>query len=207
VGTALLTGFGLGLLVAAQVGPIWLLCARSSLRFGARSGLAIGAGAAIVDLTYAALGVAGAASLVRISAIRVGVGLVGAGFLLYLGGRTLVQSMRVRLGAEADAEVLRPAAAFRTSLAATASNPTTILSWAAVFGAASVAHIASHPSSATVLVGAVGVGSFTWFALLAAAAGRLGRRLADRHVRIADALSGAGIAGFGGVLGWRTLRS
>ncbi|MGP8185883.1 MAG: hypothetical protein ACLQKY_07400 [Terracidiphilus sp.] len=27
--TALLTGFGLGFLIAAQVGPVWLLAARS----------------------------------------------------------------------------------------------------------------------------------------------------------------------------------
>ena len=29
---ALLTGLSLGFLVGAQVGPIWLLCARTSLR-------------------------------------------------------------------------------------------------------------------------------------------------------------------------------
>src|SRR3954468_17472389 len=52
---ALLTGLGLGVFVAAQVGPIWLLCARSSLRYGARSGLAIGAGGALVGFWYAVL--------------------------------------------------------------------------------------------------------------------------------------------------------
>ena len=50
-----LAGLGLGFLVGAQVGPIWLLCARSSLRHGARVGLGIGAGAAIVDLLYAVI--------------------------------------------------------------------------------------------------------------------------------------------------------
>lgn len=205
--TALLTGLGLGLFVAAQVGPIWLLCARSSLRYGARSGLAIGAGAATVDFAYAVLGVAGASQLVQFTPARLALGLVGAGFLLFLGGRTLWHAMRVRLGGEGEAEVLAPAAAFRTSLAATASNPMTIASWAAVFSAASVGHVAQHASGAAALLVGVGIGSFAWFAILSVVTGRLGRRLHDSHLRAVDAVAGVGIAGFGGVLAWRSLRA
>ena len=51
---AFTTGFGLGFLVAAQVGPVWLLCARSVLRGRIATGLAIGAAAALVDTAYAA---------------------------------------------------------------------------------------------------------------------------------------------------------
>ena len=205
--TALLTGLGLGLFVAAQVGPIWLLCARSSLRYGTRSGLAIGAGAAIIDFVYAVLGVAGASQLVQIDAARLTLGLVGAGFLLVLGGRTMWHAMRVRLGGEAEGEVLAPAAAFRTSLAATASNPMTIASWAAVFSAASVGHVADRASGAAFMLLGVGVGSFAWFAVLSTVTGRLGRRLRTTHLRIADGLAGAGIGTFGGILAWRTLRA
>ncbi|MDQ1695121.1 MAG: hypothetical protein QOJ03_474 [Frankiaceae bacterium] len=205
--TGLGTGLGLGVFVAAQVGPIWLLCARSSLRYGARSGLAIGAGAAIVDLAYAALGVAGAASLVRISAARLTLGLVGAAFLLVLGGRTVWHAARVRHGGESEGEVLAPGAAFRTSLAATASNPTTIASWAAIFSAASVGHVADTWTTATAMLAGIAVGSFAWFAALSTAAGRFGRRLTDGHLRAVDALSGTGIAAFGGILAVRTLRA
>jgi threonine/homoserine/homoserine lactone efflux protein len=204
---ALVTGLGLGVLVAAQVGPIWLLCARSSLRYGARSGLAIGAGAAIVDLAYAALGVAGAAQLVQVDALRLSLGVVGGGFLMFLGGRTLWQAARVRLGGEDEGEVLQPAAAFRTSLAATASNPSTIASWAAIFSAASVANVTSGAPSAVLMLAGIGVGSFAWFATLSAVAGRFGRRMSERHLRVVDAVSGAGIAGFGAVLAWRSLRA
>ena len=200
------TGLGLGVFVAAQVGPIWLLCARSSLRHGARSGLAIGAGAATVDLGYAILGVAGAAQLVQISAVRFTFGLLGAAFLVWLGGRTLWQAARIRAGAEVEGEVLAPRAAFRTSLVATASNPLTIASWAAIFSAASVGHVADTTPRAAIMLVGVGVGSFAWFAALSTVTGRLGRRLSTRSLRAADALSGAGITGFGFLLGWRTLR-
>lgn len=204
---ALLTGLGLGLFVAAQVGPIWLLCARSSLRYGARSGLAIGAGAAIVDFAYAVLGVAGASQLVQISAARLTLGLIGAAFLLFLGARTVWHAARVRLGGEGEGEVLAPRAAFRTSLAATASNPMTIASWAAIFSAASVGHVADSGSRAAALLIGIGVGSFTWFAVLSGVTGRLGRRLSERGLRVVDALSGTGIATFGGILAWRTVRA
>jgi threonine/homoserine/homoserine lactone efflux protein len=204
---AAFTGLGLGLFVAAQVGPIWLLCARSSLRYGAASGLAIGAGAALIDLVYATLGVLGAAQLLHITPARLTLGIIGAAFLCWLGVRTLVHAVRVRQGAEADVEVVAPRAAFRTSLAATASNPMTIASWAAIFSAASVAHVTDRTGAAVVLLAGIGVGSFTWFAVLATASGALGRRLSDRALHVADGLSGAGLVGFGGLLAWRAVHT
>ena len=208
MGVALLTGLGLGVFVAAQVGPIWLLCARSSLRYGAMSGLGIGAGAALVDFSYAVLGVLGAAQLVRITPVRLALGLVGAAFLCWLGARTLWQAARIRAGAESDGEVLAPRAAFRTSLVATASNPMTIASWAAIFSAASVGHVADTTPRAALLLVGIGVGSFAWFAVLAALTGRvLRRRVSPRALAVADVVSGSGIAGFGLLLGWRTIRS
>ena len=205
---ALAMGLGLGVFVAAQVGPIWLLCARSSLRYGARSGLAIGAGAALVDFFYAVLGVLGAAQLVRITPVRLTLGLLGAAFLCWLGARTVWHATRIRAGAEADGEVLAPRAAFRTSVIATASNPMTIASWAAIFSAASVGHVADTTSTAAVLLIGVGVGSFAWFAVLSTVTGRIiRRRVSARALRIADVLSGTGIAAFGLLLGWRTARS
>ena len=208
MGVALLTGLGLGVFVAAQVGPMWLLCARSSLRYGARSGLGIGAGAALVDFAYAVLGVLGAAQLVRITPVRLTLGLLGAAFLLWIGARTLWQAARIRAGAEIDGEVLAPGAAFRTSVVATASNPMTIASWAAIFSAASVGNVADSTPRAAMLLAGIGVGSFAWFAVLSTVTGKLiRRRVSARALTIADVLSGSGIGGFGLLLGWRTIRS
>jgi len=64
--------------------------------------------------------------------------------LVYLGSRTLLAAFRVRAGLEAAEEVASPRRAFLTALGATASNPLTIASWAAVFAAASSAGIADH---------------------------------------------------------------
>ncbi|HKF77609.1 MAG TPA: LysE family transporter [Candidatus Dormibacteraeota bacterium] len=202
---SLATGFGLGFLVGAQVGPIWLLCARTSLRHGAPSGLAVGAGAAVVDTAYACLGVAGAARLLQVPGLRLGLGLLGAAVLVLLGGRTLWSALRVRLGAEVVAEVASPLRALRTSLTATASNPMTIASWAAIFAAASAAGVARTGPDAVLMLAGVGAGSLAWFTVLSAGMALLRRRIGQRGLRLADGLAGLGLLGFGGLLGWQAL--
>jgi putative LysE/RhtB family amino acid efflux pump len=202
--SALVVGFGLGLFVGAQPGPVSLLCVRSVLRGALPVGVAIGAGAAVVDLLYASLGLAGAAALLEIDALRVAVGAVGALVLAYIGGRTLWSAFRVRLGGESTEEVATPRRAFATSLAATASNPLTIATWAAIFGAASTATAAaSSAPSAALMLGGVALGTLTAFTalslLVAATRGRFGPRL----LTTVDAVAGAGLLGFAGLLGWR----
>src|SRR3954465_1444405 len=78
-------GFGLGFLVALQLGPMSLLLIRSTLRDGLRVGLAIGAGIAVIDALYATLGAAGAAPLLTIGPLRVGLGVLGTAVLAGLG--------------------------------------------------------------------------------------------------------------------------
>ena len=138
---ALVTGLGLGALVAAQVGPVSLLCIRTTLRYGFAPGLAVGAGAAAVDTLSGALGMRGAASVVAIGPGRVVLGAAGAAVLVVMGLRTLRAAHRVRLGLEMTTEVVTPARAWRTALAVTASNPLTIASWATAFAAASTASV------------------------------------------------------------------
>ncbi len=203
--SAALAGLTLGFVVGAQVGPIWLLCLRTSLRFGFAPGWAIGAGAALVDTLYAVAGVAGVAPLLRVEAVRLALGLLGAAVLAVLGLRTIWGAFRIRLGGEATEEVASPKRAFATSVAATASNPMTIVSWAAIFSAASTADVVSSPSGALLLLVGVGIGSLAWFTLLSGVVSITRHRVGDRVIRAVDLLSGALILGFAGLLGWRTL--
>jgi threonine/homoserine/homoserine lactone efflux protein len=202
---AVLTGLALGALVAAQVGPVSLLCIRSTLRYGFAPGLAVGAGAAAVDTVYGGLGMLGAASLIGFAPVRVGMGLLGAAVLAVMGVRTLWAAHRVRIGLEVPAEVVTPARAWRTAVVATASNPLTIASWATAFAAASTASVVGGWGDAVALLAGIGVGSLGWFAVLTAGVSLAGRRLGDRAVQAADVVAGAGLVGFGALLGVRTL--
>src|SRR5215212_2466878 len=202
---ALVVGFGLGFFVAAQLGPLSLFLIRSTLRGRLAVGLAIGAGIAIVDLLYAAAGAAGAAGVLTIAGLRTALGLLGAAVLVYLGIKTLWSSLRVRSGLEAADEVASPRKAFLTSLGATASNPLTIASWAAIFAAASTASVAGGDGGTVLLVAGVGIGSLTWTSLLACGVAMTRRWVGPRLLQAVDVGAGMAIAGFGGVLAYRTL--
>lgn len=203
--SAFFAGYGLGFLVAMQVGPIWVFCARSVLRGTAVVGIAIGAGAAVIDALYAGLGVAGASALLEIDALRITLGLLGAAFLAFLGARTFWSAFRVRLGGETDEEVASPRRAFLTSLAATASNPMTIASWAAIFTAASTADLVGSGFTASALIAGVAVGTFSWFLALSVGLSLARRRVGPRLLVVVDAVSGAILVGFAALLAWRTV--
>jgi putative LysE/RhtB family amino acid efflux pump len=200
--TALVVGFGLGFLVAAQLGPISLLAIRSTLRNGVLVGVAIAGGVAVVDTLYAAAGAAGAAGLLAIEPLRLGFGLLGAVVLAVLGARTLWSAFRIRMGGESSEELATPRAAFMTALAATASNPLTIASWAAVFAAASTA----GAGGGAALLAGVGLGSLTMMSLLAGGVSVARRWVGPRLLRTVDGVAGAGVLGFGALLAFRTLR-
>jgi putative LysE/RhtB family amino acid efflux pump len=202
---ALLIGLGLGASVAAQLGPMSLLAIRSTLRSGIGVGLAIGAGIAVIDTLYAAAGAAGAGAILSFEPVRLVAGIVGAVVLIYLGARTLWSAFRIRLGGETGEELATPKRAFVVALGATASNPLTIASWAAVFAAASTAG-ASEGTAVLALLAGVGLGSLAWMVLLTGGVSLAGRFVGDRLLRTVDGLAGVGLIGFGGLLAFRTLR-
>lgn len=201
-------GFGLGLFVGAQPGPVSLLCVRSVLRGAFTSGIAIGAGAALIDLLYAGLGLAGAASLLEADTLRLAFGLAGALVLAFIGGRTLWAAFRVRLGGESTEEVGSPRRAFATAVAATASNPLTIATWAAIFTAASAASVgdaATSADGAALMLGGVALGTLTAFTTLSLLVASVRDRFGPRLLTTVDVVAGTGLLGFAGLLGWRAV--
>jgi putative LysE/RhtB family amino acid efflux pump len=193
---SLLIGFGLGFLVAIQLGPMSLFLVRSTLVGGLAVGPAIGAGIALIDALYALGGAAGAAPLLAIDALRTVLGVVGGAVLVWLGARAL-RAAATPTAASGRAEVATPRRAFLVSLAATAANPATIVSWAAVFAAAGATGAARD---VPFLVGGVGLGSLAWVTVLATGTAVVRRAVGRRAIRVADTIAGAGLLAFGGAL-------
>jgi putative LysE/RhtB family amino acid efflux pump len=205
--SSLLVGFGLGLFVAAQIGPVSLLIVRSVLRGNFRIGIAMAAAVALVDLGYAALGLAGVArALEATDGVRVVFGFVGAAVLVALGLRAMWIGFRARFGLETVEEVGTPRRAFATAFVATAFNPLTIALWTAAAPAAVSGGSRSSVSTAALLVG-VGLGTLTWYTAFAGAIALARRRIGPRLLAAIDIGAGAGILGFGAYLGYRTARS
>jgi putative LysE/RhtB family amino acid efflux pump len=199
--SSLALGLGLGLFVGGQPGPVSLLCARSVLRGAFATGVAIGAGAAVIDVLYAALGLAGVATAFELEPLRIALGVVGALVLAAIGVRTLWSAFRVRLGGEVAEEVAGPRRAFLTALAATASNPLTIATWAALFAAAGSTTATAAPLP---LLAGVALGTLTAFSALSGLLALARRRIGERMLTWIDAVAGAGLLGFAGLLAYRT---
>ena len=204
--SSLALGFGLGLFVAAQIGPVSLLIVRSVLRGSLRIGLAMGAAVALVDMLYASLGLAGVGRLIDAAdGARLALGLLGAAVLVVLGVRTLWAGFRFRLGLETAAEVATPRRAFTTALAATAFNPLTIALWTAAFPAAATATTTGSAARTAALLGGVALGTLTWYSAFSTLVSLARRRVGARLLAAVDVAAGAGLVGFGALLGYRTV--
>jgi putative LysE/RhtB family amino acid efflux pump len=199
-------GFGLGVLLAAQVGPITLLIVRSVLRGGraVAVGLAMAVAVAGVDVLYAALGLLGLGALTSADGIRIALGLASGGLLLAIGTRTVWLGIRARSGLETTEDVVVPGRAFATALAATALNPLTIALWTVSFPAAAPS-AAGRAGPAMLLLLGVALGTLTWYGGFSTVVALLRRRVGACMLAAVDVVTGAGLVLFGGVLAYRAL--
>ena len=191
-------GIAFGFVLAATVGPMWVLCLRRTLAAGALVGFASGMGIAVADALYgavAAFGLAAASSFLLGHGFWIG--LVGSAFLLWLGAKTLLaKPVPIEAGKEpAESSARRLAAAFFSTLGLTLANPPTILAFAAIFAGLGLAANADYAIAAAVVAG-VFLGSAGWWVILAASAGRLRSRLGPDWMRAINVVSGLTILGF-----------
>ena len=197
-------GLVIGFAIAAPVGAIGLLCIWRTLAEGRLTGFVSGLGAATADALYgavAALGLTAVSS--AIVAHQDTVRLVGGLFLCYLGVRTALSQP----GAESSAGSPRGlAGAFGSTFALTLTNPTTILSFAAVFAGLGLATSGEDRGSAVLMVGGVFSGSALWWLILSGAVGIFRRALTLERMRWVNRVSGLVLVGLG-VLALLSLRS
>jgi len=187
-------GLAFGFVLAATVGPMWVLCLRRTLAGGARAGLASGLGIAAADAIYGAVAAFG---MTAVSGILLAhsalIGTLGAAFLAWLGIRALGAAPALE---QTEAPASRSlGGAFLSTLGLTLANPPTILAFAAVFAGLGLASSADYASAALVVL-AVFIGSAAWWVVLAIAAGKLRGRVGPRVARGINVVSGLSILGF-----------
>lgn len=200
-----LTGFLLGLAVAATPGPIFFLCLQRALTRGWRAGVASGLGVATADAIYGTLAAFGVAA---VSAVLVGqqrwLTLIGGLALIALGVRGLLRppasspSPSMVEGRGADVSWTT----YLSMLALTLANPATILSFAAVFTALGLRAGAGFVPAALLVAGVL-AGSASWWIVLASAVSLLRRRLTAPVVKGINAVSACAILAFGIAAVWR----
>ena len=186
---SLLIGFS----IAAPVGPIGLLTIQRTLQHGSAAGLATGLGAAVADAVYGAVGAFGVTAIIEaMTAARLPLAAAGGVFLLWLAFRTWRSPVATAPAqAAGGADLLR---CFAGTLVLTLSNPATILSFVAVFGALAGRMVTASPWA---MIAGVLLGSALWWLLLSVAVGTLRERFDvhwRRRVNVASALLLAGFS-------------
>ncbi len=189
----MMKGVGIGLAVAAPVGPMSVLCMRRTLTKGWRYGFNTGLGIASGDGVYAAVAALG---LVGVSKFMVVYGkqlhLIAGIFLLYLGLRTLL----ARPAANDRPERLASLSGYTSALLLTLTNAPTIVSFAAIFTVLAPAAGFNAITSAQTVTG-VFVGSTLWWLILTTTVSIVRHAIGRRTRRCIDVTSGAVLSLFG----------
>jgi threonine/homoserine/homoserine lactone efflux protein len=199
-----LKGLVIGFSIAAPVGPIGVLCIQRTLSYGRLAGFVSGLGAATADATY---GVTAAFGLTFISGFLVQqqflLRLVGGTFLLWLAWKSFSArpSEPDAANAPGKANGLRVFPAYSSTMLLTLANPTTILSFVAVFAGLGVGATTGDDQQrylhAVILVIGVFLGSALWWLMLAGFTGHFLNKMDARHLRWVNRGSGVVIAIFG----------
>jgi threonine/homoserine/homoserine lactone efflux protein len=194
VSSLLLRGFALGFAVAASPGPIFFLCLRRSLVRGWPYGLISGFGVATADAFYASVAAFGIGAIASVAAGgQRWLALVGGAVLVLLGVRTVLDRPKDSGGPPGPPTSAGLAWAYLSTLGLTITNPATIISFAALVATLNIGISGGLVRPGLVVLG-VGLGSVTWWCIVAALAAVLRSRVTPPVVRGISLFSGVAIA-------------
>ena len=194
--SALAHGGAIGFLVAAAIGPIAMLCIRTTLERGRIAGIAAGMGVAVADTIYAAVGAYGISFVgAALSAGESWLKLVGGCVLIAFG--IYLARKQPALAAEDEREVPKSLTAdFWMTLALTLTNPMTILSFAGLFAGVSGMRGFELAAIPALLLG-VFAGSVVWWIALAFIIGLIRHRISATTMLWINRGSATAIIAFG----------
>ncbi len=190
-----LRGILIGVIVAAPVGPVALLCIRETRDDGVVQGVATGLGAALADVFYAMVAVFGVFILSSLlldhqRSLR----LAGGSLMLALAAAEWFAKPR---DPSTIKEPRNPLGSFGLGFAMAFTNPLTIIGFTAVFIAFGFAEVVLNPVGKVSLVAGVAVGSAAWWLFLVALVRRGLRLLTPRAQVLMNHATAAMLAVFG----------
>jgi threonine/homoserine/homoserine lactone efflux protein len=192
----LVKGLAFGFVLAAIVGPMWVLCFRRTIEQGSAAGIASGLGIAVADGLYGAIAAFGLTAISGfLLAHQFWIGIAGVAFLAWLGVRALTAPPPDLAGEPNGVPARSLSGAFVSTLSLTLANPPTILAFTAMFAGLGLAAGADYGNAALIVAG-VFLGSAAWWLILVGAAHALRAKLSQRLLRAINIFSGLTILGF-----------
>ena len=189
--TPVLAGIGIGLAVAAPIGPMGVLCIQRTLEGGLVAGLATGSGAATVHLLYGTVVAFSLSLITEMASTYTPVFKLGAALLLFRFARRIRRRSIALETGQTIADCLR---SYRDAFVFGLANPVTVL-----LLLASTMGITFSYSGWTALAFSLGVflGSMGWWLALSGAVCALRRRLDARMLRRTNQGAAVALAVFG----------
>lgn len=173
-----LRGLVLGIVVAAPVGPVGLLCIKRTLQNGLLAGVVTGIGAATADAIFGAVAAFGVtAALGLLTGLEAEIRLIGGAILLIHSIVALTKKVTIKR--EGEASTLNLLGASVSGLFFTISNPITVLGVMAV-----VATFAGKLTylQAAVLTGGIFCGSLAWWLFLSGGTFMVRKHFSDKAI-------------------------
>ncbi len=189
-------GLVLGVMVAAPVGPVGLLCIRRTIQKGLVVGFASGFGAAFADAFFSAVAAFGVAAIVE--ALRTyndPLHVIGGALLLFIAWHTWHDKPKQPHPEDVEKRYLRrfgssriasAAKAMATSFIITISNPGTIfgvLAVVATFGGL------KNRADAAMIIGGIFVGSSLWWLLLSGSVSFIRKKFTETRVMLLNRIT------------------
>ncbi len=197
-------GIFIGVLVAAPVGPVNVLCIQRAIERGFWGGLAAGLGAMLGDgliALFASLGVGAISGAIEYhrQTIQIvgGLALIAFGIKLYASPPGLAVT---RADTDGAASLRDYAWDIPKTFFLTITNPGAVLGLFAIFGGIST-FVEVHSSiDALTMVASIMGGSFMWWLGLSHLIGRLRHKFSARHLAFTNRAAGVLLLAFGALL-------
>ena len=186
-----LKGLIIGFSIAAPVGAIGVLCIKRTLTQGQLAGFVSGIGAATADSLYGCIAGFGLTFVSRfLTAQQFWLQVIGGVFLCYLGVKTFLDKPVKESILVNKSSLLN---AYFSTFCLTLINPSTILSFAAIFAGLGLTN--TTYGSEALLIAGVFLGSAAWWLILSSSVSLL--RLKSHQLTLLNRASGIILITFG----------
>lgn len=198
----MLAGLGIGLLMAAPIGPVNVLVIQRAAASGFWGGLAAGIGAVLGDGTLAAIAAFSVTAISEVMTTHSGfIQFVGGVLLVAFGLGLLVAKPKLAIPSGRRSELWEHTGIIPQTFFLTVTNPGAILGMAAMIGGlGSLIGGLDTYLEALLLVASVMGGSLVWWLGLSELIATIRHKLTDSRLKLINRIAGVVLLAFGAIL-------
>jgi threonine/homoserine/homoserine lactone efflux protein len=196
----IIAGLGIGVAMAAPLGPVNLIVIRTALCHDLKVAFLAGLGAVLADVLIAGIAAYGIQSIFHLVLDYAKFLQVAGGLLLIVLG---IRTARTHFAAS-DLAATPHAARFGLTFSLSVTNPGLVLGYLAIFSSlSSVLALNATPYRPAIVVFGIALGGALWWLILSFLIGRLKTRLSASSLDSINRWAGILVAAFGFVLLWK----